>query len=141
MPARRCALCGINYPIGLEFQRCPVHTEEPTDYHAHLEVDELWEWKSTTLLHRVRPTPESPIPYLRNVTISTNGNQLFITASDVVQAGLRRLLHAGDVLELEHELKTRKYSVLYEVMGRRESTREYWIRRLVVDPHEAGVTA
>jgi hypothetical protein len=74
------------------------------------------------------------------VPVNLHSGQLFISGHDVIRAGRRDPLRAGDIVELEHELKTRRYAVLYEVMGRRESTREYWIRRVITDPHEAGVT-
>jgi hypothetical protein len=141
VPARRCTLCGINYPNDIEFQKCPVHTDESTIFATDIDIDPDWEWRSTTLLAQLRPADDPLIPFARDVPIRMDGDQLFVSIHDVIRAGLHKKLHAGDIIRLEHRLRSSRYSILYEVIGRRDTTREYWIRRLILDPHEAGVTS
>lgn len=134
MAARRCSLCGINYPAAVT--KCPVHEVEAV-YYQNLEPEELWEWKAEALRTRIkRGHMPTAVPPIVSVPITEDeGGRFWISSYDLIGAGLHDRLKPDDVLEIPSGLGEKPGEpchCLWEVMGYRDSTRSYWVRPLLV---------
>ena len=127
MAARRCSLCGINYPNQYQFQKCPVH-DEPTNYFSDLTVDENWQWAATALMAKAKEAaaehegitilPLEPKPLI--------GGLYSLDSRDVIRVGAR--LVVGMVFEIPSEPGQRDApcDCLWEVLGYHDGDR-LWI--------------
>ena len=138
MPSYRCSLCGINYPARAKFTRCPVHNET-TSYSMYRNEDEDWDWKATALMSGIDLSAKlaGTIP-VTPVKVREDENGLhWISSTALIALGLQTKLQPDDVLEIPRadgadRPKHWPCDCLWEVMGYRDSTREYWVRPLRV---------
>lgn len=76
MSARRCSLCGINYPDKPEFRECPVHEGNQTWHMARQEPDEFWDWKATELQLR-----SGKLPRVRGGLVALQDGSILLTGA------------------------------------------------------------
>lgn len=138
MSAYRCSVCGIHYPHSPKFQKCPIH-ETPNAYFYNQDPDVDWEWKATLLKQRLeRGTSGAQRPLVVDVPIRRDElGGYWISSHDLIQAGVQERLQTFEVLEIpvpkdQPVLPDHPCECLWEVMGYRPSTREYWVHPLRV---------
>lgn len=134
MPSRRCATCGINYPIEANTATCPVHKEDmgwmardaDTDWYERMR-DVKMQFDRVERAAGLFPTiPEAPV--------SEKNGRYFISTWDVhAQECMPSALNAGDLLQVGDEV--------YEIEGRIESLRMYYMRRFAVEVTDENLTA
>jgi len=139
MAARRCGLCGINYPPRNDFKVCPVHGED-TAYFSDLEEHEHWAWQATALMARISPERASDVsgalPVVAVEITKDEEGRHWISSLALIRLGLQKRLVADDVIEIpRHEPpKTTDHpcDCLWQVVAYRDSSRSYWISPLRV---------
>lgn len=140
MAARRCPLCGINYPADVKYQQCPIH-EEVTVYDYHLSPDADWQWKATAIQMGIEgkaTTDEDGILKLDIPIHEHPEGLLYISSHDVVRAGVHHRLPPDEVLAIgpsQAASADHPHDNLYEVVAYIDAERAYWIRRLKVPDH------
>lgn len=93
MPARRCSLCGINYPTGQSFAQCPIHKDERTAWFQNAEPDEDWEKLVAIATEHLQPAEDDSLDELIpavNTRVVTRPDGSFVVSSWDVHASLRR---------------------------------------------------
>lgn len=125
MAARRCVLCGVNYPHIEQFVRCPLHDEETTPINA--SPDANWKERLAALKKQVDAAAEisRPIPLVHNVEPYIDHELLWLDHNTLFDAGLR--LPRGSsfrLLELDD-------GFIYETQGWDEPGRRWWVERVV----------
>lgn len=134
MSARRCALCGINYPAIAQFQTCPIH-DEPTTLAQNVEPDSNWKDAFARLQKQIEAAAElqRPIPLVRGVSVVEEGGLLFVSQPELWRAGARlSRFGAGFYLfELED-------GWVYETQGFDDPRRRWWVERVIRSEEEAS---
>ena len=136
MAARRCTSCGINYPNEARFAKCPVH-ETNTHWQPMVNPDEHWDWKAEAIRLRIAQVEreEEVIPGVPIQPRQDEDGLYWLDRHELIRQGFQRQLRDEEVFETRVEGKLRQddpCNCLWEVLGWRESTREYWVRPLRV---------
>lgn len=134
MPTFRCSTCGINYPPSQQFGVCPIH-ESQNAWFPSRDPDDDWEWQATAVMMGVNRAEPPEIPLKVNVTVHKTPEGYWINSHDLIRAGVHERLPTFYVLEIPTgELKPKDHpcDCMWEVMGYRESSREYWVRPIRV---------
>lgn len=125
MPARRCGLCGINYPaqysIYPQESMCLIHDDEPMKYDQTLEPDEDWEERAKEIAetYTLAEEDQSLIPDIDGDALFIQDGRLFVFSWDVVERGIGHRLPDGALLRVGDKV--------YEVIGYIDSMRAYWV--------------
>lgn len=123
MAARRCSLCGINYPALSSYQavtRCPIH-EEDMVYDTDLEPDDDWEQRAREIAEEYTLAEEdgSLIPDIDGDSLFIQNGRTFVFSWDVVERGISHRLPDGALLRVGEDV--------YEVIGYIDAMRAYWV--------------
>lgn len=122
MAARRCGLCGINYPpYAGSVTKCPIHDEDMV-YDSDLEVDEDWQERAAEIAEAMalREEDDYLVPDLNADALFERDGRTFIFAWDVVERGINHRLTDGALLRVKEQV--------YEVLGYIDSMRAYWVQ-------------
>lgn len=128
MAARRCSLCGINYPNTYQFQKCPVHTDETTSFFSDLTVDENWEWAATALMARAKEaaTEHAGIAIIPLEPRPIIGNLYGLDSRDVIRVGARLTVGAFFEIPSVPGQRDAPCNCFWEVLGYHDGDR-LWI--------------
>lgn len=138
MPSYRCSDCGINYPAGYDYNKCPVHGT-PTQWFGS-DPTEDWQDAMAALQEQLEPAKaeslEDLIPLVENAKVRVvPGGAYFVHAWDVY-ASLKRRLESTELFRVGKQT--------FEVLEYLEESREYWVRPFateVTDDDLAGLLA
>src|ERR1035437_4658383 len=114
MPARRCSLCGINYPTmtatGSVLLQCPVHNE-PTTLLLDDQPDDDWAQQAARLVADMASELAAGvvIPDLDDETLYIEDGRAFVHSWDLVERGFGHRLPDGTLLRIA--------KTTYEVLG------------------------
>lgn len=123
MAARRCSLCGINYPVLPVYKSvtlCPIHDEE-MPYDQSLEPDEDWQEKMAAVSEAYDLTIEDAelVPDIDADAMFVKDGRLFVFSWDVIERGISHRLPDGTLLRIGQKV--------YEVIGYIDAMRAYWV--------------
>jgi len=130
VPARRCSLCGINYPNIPQFYKCPIH-DEATQWFANVEPDKDWQGNHERLDKQIKFSTENhdrAFPIVRGVVAVEEDGRYFVDQTEMQRAGVRLSRMQPDQFYL-FELED---GWVYETQGWAESRRMWWVERVAV---------
>jgi hypothetical protein len=121
--ARRCSLCGINYPVLPTYQQvtlCPIHDEE-MPYDSTLEPDDDWQEQAREIAetHSLTVEDATLIPDIDEDALFVQEGRTFVFSWDVVERGISHRLPDGALLRVGEKV--------YEVVGYIDAMRAYWV--------------
>lgn len=129
LAARRCTMCGINFPVVLQFAVCPIH-DEPTTLRENTDPDEHWKERFDYLLKKAEADgllAARVFPLARGVSVIEEDGRLFVDQSELHRAGTRLSRMQPDQFHL-FELED---GWVYETQGWDEPRRRWWVDRVV----------
>jgi hypothetical protein len=133
MSARRCSLCGINFPTITQFITCPLH-EEPNSLHSDIEPDEDWKVNFERLVKYTKGTQDirKSIPLVHDAAVTTVDGRLHVAQGDLQRGGLRLWTGpSGDDFDAQFHLFELDDGWVYETQGYDESRRQWWVERVI----------
>lgn len=126
MAAKRCALCGINYPNITEFSTCPLHGEETA--YVKAEPDANWKEALARIKAQLDKADElaRPVPLVHTVEPYVEHGLLWLDHGTLMQAGfhINRIGPSFRLFELDD-------GFIYETQGWDEPGRRWWVERVV----------
>lgn len=139
MTARRCTLCGVNYPWLAQFSRCPIHDEDTTTVEG--EADEDWKqafelrqkWANESeelrrhipLVRGVAVQEETLVNEIEDVVVTMT--TLFVDQTELQRGGLRLSRMQPDQFYL-FQLED---GWIYETQGWDNPRRRWWVERVI----------
>ena len=128
MAARRCTLCGINYPMVDQFKVCPIHNEE-TDFRKDASPDANWKDQFAAAQSRAKKDSELSdrvIPLVHGVEVIADCGQLFVDQNALMHAGLR----LSRMMNVQFYLFELDDGWIYETQGFDEPRRRWWVEKV-----------
>jgi hypothetical protein len=102
MAARRCALCGINYPVFIG-NMCPT-CEQPMTWYENLQpVDDWKERVASAIEEQVLAAMDAELIPTVQTTLRVSGDNFAVSTHDVVRSGILSRLNDGSLLRVEDE--------------------------------------
>lgn len=99
------------------------------------DPDGDWQWQATAVQMGIDRAKPPELPLVAAVPVHRSEEGYWISSHDLIRAGVHERLPTFFVLEIPTgEILPRDHpcDCMWEVMGYRESSREYWVRPLRV---------
>lgn len=121
MAARRCSICGINFPLRTGFKTCPVCGES---CHVIRNDGPHDDWEERIGILQELETTEAALgtPATFDIPIAAHGHVYLVSSWDICRSGYCSHLEPDQIIVVNDEF--------YEVCGYVEKRREYWLTKL-----------
>ena len=132
MAARRCSMCGINYPtsiqMGQTFTKCAV-CDGNTDYIQNVDVDDDWKENVRRKLNPETPPKEkTPVPVTRE---QHDGEEYcFVSSYDLIE---QDMIRSQDPTSMDYDMVLELEGKFWEIMGYDNARRRFWISEIAID--------